>query len=136
MLKCIKGCSICSNSYSCEYCLSGFELTSDKQCNLTYNFDFDIGEYNKYKEEFLNKTCSDDKCLICTFRNGEEKCKKCINGYGADMEQCRKCSSKCLDCRFLNESNDICSECESGYKINDEGKCSLICSDKNCLECY
>ena len=135
--KCIEGCSICYNNYSCEYCLSGFELTSDKKCNLTYNFDFDLDKYNKYKEEFLNKTCSDDKCLICTFRNEEEKCKKCINGYDIYMDhQCRKCSSNCLDCRFLNESNDFCLECESGYKINDEGKCSLICSDENCLECY
>ena len=50
--KCIKGCSICYNDYSCEYCLSGFELTSDKQCNLSNNFDFDIVEYNKYKNEF------------------------------------------------------------------------------------
>ena len=84
--KCIKGCSICSNSYSCEYCLSGFKLTSDKQCNLTYKFDFDIDEYNRYKEEFLNKTCLDDKCLYCTFKNEEETCQKCISGYGSYMD--------------------------------------------------
>ena len=134
--KCIKGCSICYNDYSCEYCLSGFELTSDKQCNLSNNFDFDIVEYNKYKNEFLNKSCSDDKCLHCTFKNGEEKCIKCISGYGAYMDQCKKCSSNCSDCRFSNGSNEFCTECINGYYVNDVGKCSLICSDKNCIECY
>ena len=84
--KCIKGCSICYKNYSCEYCLSGFELTSDKQCKLSYNFDFDIVEYNIYKEEFLNKICSDDKCLHCTFKNNEEKYIKCFGGCGAYMD--------------------------------------------------
>ncbi len=55
---------------------------------------------------------------------------------GAYLDQCKKCSSKWLVCRFPNEFNIFCSGCESRYKINDEGKCSLICSDKNCLEWY
>ena len=86
--KCIKGCSICSNNYTCEYCLSGYELTSDKQCNLTYNFDFDITLYNKYKSELINKNCSDKNCLYCTFKDNIETCEKCMNGYGVNGPVC------------------------------------------------
>ena len=133
--KCITGCSICFNNYSCEYCFSGFELTSNKQCNLTYNFDFDIDVYNKYKEELLNKTCSIDKCLSCTFRDMKESCQKCSKGYGFNYYQCVKCQRNCENCQIHNHRL-YCIECEGGYKIDDEGECSLICSDNNCLDCY
>ena len=133
--RCIKGCSICSNNYNCEYCLSGYELTLDKKCNLTYNFDFDITLYNEYKYEFINKKCWDKNCLSCTFLNNIEKCEKCVNGYGINGDQCTPCSYNCLDCtwRFHGE---YCWKCIEGYKINNKGKCSLICSDDNCLDCY
>ncbi len=133
--KCIRGCSICYNNNSCEYCFSGFELNPDKKCNLTYNFDFDIIEYNKYKEAFLNKTCPDNKCLSCYVCDTEEYCKYNLIKYGIDEEQCMKCPDKCLNCYYLG-SKKYCKECEKGYKNNNEGNCSLICSDKNCLECY
>ena len=133
--KCIEGCSICYNNTSCEYCLSGFELTSDKQCNLTYNFDFDIELYKAYKEIFLNKTCSDSNCLNCTFRDETEDCQKCAIGYGAYLAECRECSSNCLECFYLYDLQ-YCRKCENGYRINNEGGCSLICSNENCSECY
>ena len=133
--KCIEGCSICYDNNSCEYCLSGFELTLDKKCNLTYNFDFDIELYNRQKEILLNKTCSDNNCLSCTYRDEKEECQKCSIGYGPYRERCRECSSNCLDCFYLS-GLQYCRECENGYMINSGGKCSLICSDENCSECY
>ena len=30
--KCIDGCAYCSNSETCDYCLSGFELTKNNKC--------------------------------------------------------------------------------------------------------
>ena len=133
--KCIEGCSICYNDYSCEYCFGGFELTSDKHCILSYKFDFDVDEYNKNKEILLNQTCSDSNCLSCFSRNYGDTCQKCINGYGAYRDKCRKCQSHCLDCYYINNVQ-YCDKCEEGYKINDIGKCSLNCSDKNCLFCH
>ena len=79
--KCIEGCSICSNNETCDYCLSGYELTLNKKCNLTYNFDFNIDLYNKYKKELIYKNCSDTKCISCSFRNGKEYCDKCVKRY-------------------------------------------------------
>ena len=134
--KCITGCSICYNNYSCKYCLSGFELTPDKQCILTYNYDFDMGEYNKYKELMLyRKGCSIDECLNCTFFFYAERCQKCSKGYGTDYNECVKCPSNCNNCKIKDEKL-YCIECESGYRINNEGLCTLICSDSKCLDCY
>ena len=132
--KCINGCSICTNNHSCEYCLSGFELTSDKQCNLTYNFDFDIDLYNKYKDELNNQTCSDENCLYCSFKYGIEQCHECRSGYDSYGKICLKCPNNCLNC-FYYEYTGYCTKCISGYNLTNNGKCFLPCSDENCLEC-
>ena len=96
-----RGCSICYNNDSCEYCFSGFELTSDKKCNLTYNFDFDIDEYNEYKEEFLNYIYYDNVYLSCYICSAKEYCKYKLIKYGIDEEQCMECPNNCLDCYYL-----------------------------------
>ena len=132
--KCIKGCSICSNNQTCQYCLSGFELNSEKKCVLTYNFDYDITLYNKYKQELIQKECSDSKCLYCTFQGYWETCGKCINGYGPNGIKCFQCPNNCIDCYV--GSGMFCRECISGYKVDYKGECVLICSDENCLDCY
>ena len=133
--KCIEGCSICSNNETCEYCLSGFELTLDRKCNLTYNFDFDIDLYNKYKEELIDQKCSDNKCLKCSFKNGSEICEKCISGYIGNSSICTRCSDpNCLDCFYFKR--EYCTKCIDRYKIYSYGNCELICSDENCYSCY
>ena len=48
-LKCPDGCSSCSNNYTCDFCMSGYELNSDKECYLTYNFDFNTNVYSTFK---------------------------------------------------------------------------------------
>ena len=132
--KCTEGCSICSNNQTCQYCMSGFELNSDKKCVLTYNFDFNIDLYNQFKQELVQKECTDNKCLYCTYRYDIETCGKCINGYGPNGIKCFHCFDKCIDCYYW--SRMICRECISGYRVDDKGGCELICSDENCLNCY
>ena len=132
--KCIEGCSICYNNYSCEYCLSGFELTSDKKCNLTYNFDFDIEEYNNYKEKFLNKIYTNNIYLPCYVCNTKDYCKYRKIKSNFNEEYCMQCPNNCLDCYYYGHRK-FCTECENGFQINNEIRCSLICTDENCLEC-
>ena len=50
-VKCIEGCSLCSNNYTCDYCLSGYELDSQKQCIFTNNFNFDVDKYKQIKQK-------------------------------------------------------------------------------------
>ena len=134
--KCIEGCGICRNNQTCEYCLSGFELTSDKKCKLTNNFDFNIDLYNKFKEDFRNDTCYNHKSLSFLIKNSE--CRDCDD----EPEECSILQDKNCLYNFYYHGRSFCFKCVDGFQINnnhyngiDQG-CTLICSDENCANCF
>lgn len=63
--KCIKGCASCSNNKTCVYCLSGFELTKNKTCQLTNIFDFDLKSYNDYNNKSYQNKCNVENWEKC-----------------------------------------------------------------------
>ena len=79
--------------------MSGFDLTSDKQRILTYNYDFNITLYNNYKENYLSYNCPYYNCLSCSFNS--EQCEICKSGYYSNGEYCLPCPSNCLDCQYF-----------------------------------
>ena len=134
--KCIKGCGICRNNQTCEYCLSGFELKYDKKCKLTNNFDFNIELYNKFKEDFRNNTCYNNKSLSFLIKNSE--CPDCDD----ESEECSILQDKNCLYNFYYHGKSFCFKCIDGYQINNnhysgiDQSCTLICSDENCANCF
>ena len=85
--------------------------------------------------------CSLENCLDCYFHLGNEKCHECKGGYGLGEDR------SCFDCKIFDKNCKYCDliyrpfkefqcwSCENGYYLNKDYKCSLICSDKNCIKC-
>jgi hypothetical protein len=141
-IKCIKGCSICSNNNTCDYCLSGYKLDNAKKCIQTNDFDFNITLYNYQKQEMIGKnepekndSIFDPNCIEIYDSTGE--CVRCWYSFNLIGNKCKKkCSDpNCLDCTFTNTS-EICNECKDKYNLIN-GSCffHLKCFDNNCEEC-
>jgi len=153
--KCTYGCSLCTNSDTCNYCMSGFELNQEKKCELKDNnsFDFSIKKYNYYKYDLIKRYYPNEVYKIeipediDVTEKCDPKCNKCYDSSGRCIEcqqlyildennKCVKhCSNEnCLDC-FISYGSEVCSSCKQGYKL-DLGKCVYDCSDSNCLSCH
>ena len=94
-IKCTEGWSICTNIIACIYCLNGYELNSDKKCDLTYNFDFNITKYNKYKNNLIDIKFPDE-----------------IQNLDHNNNEVLECNINCLKCF---DNNGICKECNKLY---------------------
>lgn len=148
--KCSYGCSLCYNNDTCEYCLSGFKLTSDKKCelnNINNEFDFPLNKYNSLKYQLLTQNYHEDISVIpedlekCDSNcdkcyDSSTTCKECKQLYKLEDNKCiMHCSlDNCIKCS-LSYGNERCDVCELNYKIKF-GKCVYNCSDPNCLSCY
>lgn len=102
---CPAGCSYCLNTNTCETCLPGFTLDSNKNC----------------------LRCS-QLCSSCAATN-LASCTGCINGYALVGVSCQECSSDCLTC---STSPTTCTACKAGYYVSSS-RC-LPCID-NCVSC-
>ena len=138
-IRCIEGCSVCSNNYTCDYCLSGYELNSNKKCVFTNNYDFNVTKYKSLKQslshESLDITINTDVILNCnSYRNG--KCIDCQSGYLLKNGDCQEhCSdSNCLKCELDKYDSEKCYECRDSY-LSFGGSCYIICFDPFCISC-
>ena len=155
-IKCIKGCSLCSNNYTCDYCLSGYELNNKRECVFTNIFDFDTNEYKRQKK-ILNKDIQEEdstsvidttvvteeifqtiKNCVNYVKSGE--CLKCKNNYYLYNNECFKCSSSlCKRCEMIN-NEEICIECIDYYypypNNNDEMCSKRPCNVETCDKCH
>lgn len=94
--QCVRDCSSCTDTTSCQECFEGFYLNDQKQCSRCEN-----------------------NCDIC---KGKDECKVCHRGYllrkfDEDLydDQCTQCSSNCASCAdYPNQ----CTSCPNGYRMN------------------
>ena len=151
---CSEGCSICSSETKCEYCMSGYELTSNKTCILTYNFDYNIEVYKERKNNLIKiyhpeelVTIENTENIISnnmtskiagyTYNESEYKAQiqndNLVNPTEAliNKRTSLSCDKNCGKCK---DNTGVCLECVKKYDL-EENKCNLICSDKNCLSC-
>ena len=135
--KCIEGCASCSNSETCDYCLSGYELTKNKKCQKTNILDFNTEVYNLYQNKRNIYECDVQNCQYCNEKN---ECIKAQKGYFASNGDIIKCEENCKSCGGLSS----CYECKSGYYLKNgiciEDSCSLFencysCNENECLKC-
>ena len=146
--KCVEGCASCTNNKTCIYCLSGFELTENKTCKLTYNFDFDLELYTDYKNKNFPEKCDDMYCIKCdNYGKTCKKCKynyslrnntcifsgKCNIGYGIINNTCIKCSDD--NCKSCPNDKDNCTEAKVGYYVNNGAVFRCNKTVANCIKC-
>ena len=134
--KCIKGCSYCINSKECEYCLNGFELTKEKKCKFTNNFDFNISLYNFRKNNLIKLNISQELNISIDLS-------KLSNFYGCG-QNCELCDDKKGECIKYNNNYKIIKKKYEIIKRNLFFECNILnckrCFNKNnliiCLQCY
>lgn len=118
----LENCAVCDASGStCTKCFDGYKMTGGSctggSCEDGYWWD--DWELACFACPADCKTCSDDAT-----------CESCFDGYYHDMDRCVPCSQNCKQCNYNG-----CTQCESGYELNN-GKCSQAsCSIPNCLSC-
>lgn len=118
----LENCAVCDASGStCTKCFDGYKLTGGSctggSCEDGYWWD--DWELACFACPADCKTCSDDAT-----------CESCFDGYYHDMDRCAPCSQNCKQCNYNG-----CTQCESGYELNN-GKCSQItCEIANCSSC-
>ena len=147
--KCTYGCSLCTNTETCEYCFSGFKLNTNKKCELNYNneFDFSLNKYKSLRYKLLKEKYKvdideipeameecDSNCQKCY--DSSTTCKECKQLYKLENNKCiMDCSiENCVKCS-LQYGSERCDVCEPNY-IYKSGKCTYNCTDPNCLSCY
>ena len=142
--KCPAGCSICGNSDTCLYCLSGYELNYEKKCVFKDNFDFNVNQYKNIKNKLIELNYPEEiegqvnqchkKCSKCYDNLGI--CKECETLYYLQDNQCiSNCTdNNCIDCEMEN-GIEKCTNCTTGYYIKDK-KCYKNCTDIHCLSCF
>lgn len=107
-------CQTCATISTCQTCISGFTLSSDKTTCTT------------------NCTSSFPNCILCT----STACTSCNDGYQiAASGQCQLiCSSisNCIRCF----SSTQCAACADGYQLSSNYRsCSIVCRVRGCLTC-
>jgi len=156
-LPCMTGCQNCVNSYSCNYCASGYNLyqstTNSSICIL-------ICPSGTYNTIYLTcapcptncLTCDNINCFSCTagtsLYNG--KCiSVCPTGYFSLNSQCFPCSSSCNTC---SGSSINCLTCQGQLVLDANANCVQNCTSisqfynqatmqcqncsNDCLSCY
>lgn len=104
-------CDQCDyETFECKYCVDGYFLNSNKQC-----------EQNKI-----------ENCK--KYNDNSQTCQKCSNGFHLTEDShktCEKCiEDNCAECNYDGE----CYQCESGFHLTKDKKC-IKCKDENCAEC-
>ena len=144
---CTSGCASCSDSTSCNYCLSGFEKDNDGQCIQTNNFDYNTSEYQSlkkqlielyYPEEIEKETklkninpLSFNSPISTNFSNSSSSSIPVSSSNQIKEEKhLESCGENCINC---DKNTGTCEDCETGYAlINNECK---KCKDNNCEKC-
>ncbi len=141
-LKCPDGCSSCSNNYTCDFCMSGYELNSDKECYLTYNFDFNTNVYstfktflifNFYPEELVQKEDPTEKPT--------EVDSKEITDSSSLFQSTKLSSTISTDTSKYTEIEDISdidspTDINKDLKIENKSISEIMECDKNCIKCF
>ena len=133
-IKCIDGCSLCSNNQTCDYCMSGYELDSEGQCNLTYNFDFNVTLYQIRKESLIKQYHPEE------VPNPPVEPTQISNIQSTDTTSVENnVIPQIYDINYINcvkyyDNTGRCTECDKLYVLKDN-KCVKQCSDENCLDC-
>lgn len=73
--------------------------------------------------------CKVENCKLCT--SYTSTCTQCFDGYEyfTDVDECRKCSPRCSNCKYYL---DECTICKLGY-VNNDNSCMLYCSTGDSL---
>jgi len=137
-IKCIEGCSICSNNRTCEYCISGYTIDSEKKCNLTSNFDFNLDIYNIHKNILIKKNFPEEipiatipirSDLVKITEEPIESISETQIKEENNMNLIIDCDKNCIKCL---QNTGECLECDNSYILRDN-KC-IHCSE-NCVSC-
>ena len=139
-IKCIEGCAICSNNITCEYCMSGYTIDSDKKCNLTNDFDFNLDIYNNRKNLLIEFYFPEEIPIVTIPIKTEsvQLTQELIDTTLVSQAQAQdnmnnlyiECDKNCIKCL---QNTGECLECDNLYTLKNN-KCILSCSE-NCLSC-
>jgi len=162
--KCIDGCSICSNNETCDYCISGYILNSEKQCNLTNNFDFNSDTYSYFKTilieifhpEEIPKTTqptiisTEETTISSQAQTTQTIIQSTIPIEPETAEETipptlpKVPNNALIDlskfltcdeyCTKCYDNTEICIECKESFMLKDN-KC-IKCKDEKCLDCF
>ena len=130
-IKNIEGLSICSDNDTCLYCLSGYEFNSEKKCVFINNYDFNVSEYKRFKNELI-KLFYPGEIIQPDDDNGIKEfnyTKEIITvGYDTSdsVSPIIECNSNCLKC---DENTGKCEECNLLYYL-ENNTCIKHCSDE------
>lgn len=141
--KCPDGCALCSNNNTCDYCMSGYELNSDKQCILTYNFDFNTNVYNTFKTILIFNFYPEElePKAEPTEKQAEEDSKKIINSSTLLQSTIfsSTISSVIPQSTIINQDiNELIPrfDINKDLKIENKSLSELMECDKNCIKCF
>jgi hypothetical protein len=128
-------CKETLDGQSCETCNDYYFLSDDKKCmranHCSKTDEFNCIECNQGFFLAENNACSyTDNCHSSDFETGY--CDECIDGFYLDLKD-RICKSnqKENDFKFCKEVNGYCTQCEKGYFMGEDNRCTTT---KNCDE--
>ena len=98
-------------------------IECDSNCKKCYDEKGICKECNELfilQDNKCEKHCSNENCLDCYMRFGNEVCSKCEPGYYVKNDKCvYNCSDpNCLSC-YLLEGKELCTQCRFNYKLED-----------------
>ena len=102
----------CSSAQNCIQCASGYTLSIDTTNNNNY----------------VCVQCINN-CRNCA-KGQPANCLDCGDGAYLASDFCNLCSPYCQTCSQLG-----CSQCYTGYKLNDDLLCSQLCQYP-CANCF
>lgn len=109
-MACPSVCSTCTTGGKCLTCRDGFYFNQNGRCAPLE----------------CNQPCS--QCYLKG--NVSNMCIDCVEGFYLDNYQCKPCITGCADCDYA----DICTKCQDGYYLTDDGQCMPCLSPcKTCV---
>lgn len=140
----ISNCLSCSNSTTCNSCLSGYSVTASGgclQCSIPSCLSCTTNNFCSACQNGLSIStggtcviCQNTGCALCSSDN---VCRQCINGMQAVNAQvgigCVTCSiPNCATC----SDNNVCVNCIQGFQLNLNNTCSANPCLLPCTSCY
>ncbi|ELP89646.1 protein serine/threonine kinase, putative, partial [Entamoeba invadens IP1] len=103
-----------SNLTKCVECLDAFQL-KNSVCSESFN------ELEEKTPISLKLTIKGIETVGCSMRDSKG-CKRCLNGYYLDNNECIKCGANCKTC----SDSVYCTSCEDGSFIDTNYRCQSL----------
>ncbi|EAR81858.2 zinc finger lsd1 subclass family protein (macronuclear) [Tetrahymena thermophila SB210] len=123
-VKCNQNCAICSNFHTCLVCQEGY-LQIQGVCQMDCHYSCLTCRKPNSKLDCLS--CDSSKILI------QNSCQRCPNGQfpSQNYNTCLNCVQNCQICSSLSS----CSQCLSGYFLDQNMQCQKIECHYSCQLC-